>query len=48
MTRQRAVLLVVLLAALASAVSQTVFEFGLLWLVALHAAGRRPVPGSRC
>ena len=38
MTRQRAVLLVVLLAALASVVSQTVFEFGPLWLVALHAA----------
>jgi hypothetical protein len=38
MTRRRAVLLVVLLAALASVVSQTVFEFGPLWLVALHAA----------
>jgi len=38
MTRQRAVLLAVLLAALASVVSQTVFEFGPLWLVALHAA----------
>ncbi len=38
MTRQRAVLQVVLLAAIASVVSQTIFEFGPLWLVALHAA----------
>ena len=37
MTRQRAVLQIIILAALASLVSQAIFEFGPLWLVALAA-----------